>query len=999
MVQYSSPRQRYLTLFYENPQAYLDAIAEDNEKIKAVPLTLIFSSVFAGVTQGLVLGLAAFAVGAAQLLIAELSRPGNPREDAKRANTYSGALATRLARPGQTIPAIFTSASLDPTGGFRTGGDMIYYKIITYNGSQSVKARYVISHGQIGSVDLMATTLNEQPVSQIDSRLYNLTWHDGNDLQISDPRFEEYCQHIAIANNNGCGVGLISESISLEAPSLTDIKVSGDEFEAYPPTRQYLALSGDKLSQSLFLVSNKNKIVSGMIETYLITASTPFAFNPAHIFYYEIAYYQTTRRVTSMDLTMALLIDARNDRGEELQFGCLYTLFIRPYSSSSYVGVCHFLVKSYSHVRIFRQLSVTNLAFNIYKLEIRPVAHLAAPALPVYDLLDIGVINNYPSAFDIGGGVFPTISGQITINTMSVDDINRSISQYKADRPTNSAQQGPTLILTGVNEIESATASPVAKDFSLKGLATVELELTLSAQLNGQVDASFFVTEGIITKALLASATADAGSTPTSLNYLPGHGVVVTAPGGVYLRNLSKRIEGEVQTTTATTINTAVNLQWETGDKWLVYDTHSSCWWPEIYEHLTADPKFGLTGKIAADYYNDYPNLVDSTRWVEGTNEHNQFFAWHGVFNQAQRLSQINAENSPKVLLKSWRGGGNRMGFEPERTPINMPNPVIFNTSNCKGIREVFTTASLDAPTQVVYTYLHKEARIPLEQAIVFNEVSLSAESHDAVLGLVPPRISSVQNNNCTSEAQAITASRILLNLARYGGRNGCTFDSIAIESATVRLAHAFRLVTAHTAYDGQLDGVVVDATTTEFRLDKDPVILSGITSAVFAGGLIDTKVDFVANGVEVGDLVRNQETGSVSPIAAVTSTTLDCLPSIGADVQYEILNLTPSNLRLSVGGAVPQGARPFTAQYIDGHVWLTVMGVQPDILDPVVITRIGEDDRLYQSVSQIVALGQPNDQGVADYRVTIAGTNWTPKFYDYSDVEVRTRSSLINPA
>jgi hypothetical protein len=962
-------------------------------------------------------------------------------------------------------PAIFCSVANDSTGGVRTGGDLIYGRISTKDGSQTAYARYFISHGEIGNIDLARTILNDQPISHYSDRTVQLTWRPGNQSQTVPAEFAEFSQNVPASVNNLIGTRLITETgtqsvgsftvanpaaltvgatywapypqyptvrtsflvtsivgalvtintsqslaigtsiyasvgattalttVAATPATTTTLTVTAEEFEAYAGTTQYIAVSNSGATRTFFRVADRQQVVINGIESFYVTTSPaiPTSANGLNAIYsYQPAKYQSSKRVTRLDLNFSAQIWARNSNSELIDFAQIYTLRMRRYNTGSFIPVCHFYIRGQNPEPVYRGMEILNLPLSPYAVEIVPEIDAPTDGLPFYDLASTGVVNTFTSAVDIGGGAFPAIRIQGSLFTNPLSALNGIASQAKSRTPDNSPQRGQTLAIQGVNEIENPGANGKTYDLSFKGYCTVEAIVTFSPQIQGKADFLFFVEEGIITHKLLAAGTADTGSTGSTLTYLPGHGQTFAA--GLKLRNTRKRVEANVTAMTATTITTDAPLNWSVGDMWLLTGKHSSCWLPEIYSWLTVDPRFGVSRRVIADHYLDWPVLVENTKWVKGDNEHSQSFAWHGIINNSQELSAWNDTNCKKVMLKPWFG--RRKAYEPHRTPINMPAPVIFNASNAKDFELKYTTLNLNPTNAVTVVYSQKEPLITSEESLVFNTYAVSADTWDVARKLVPTKRQDFQNLECTSLAQAKMTAKLLLNIARYEGRQALSLSAVDIESISLRLGHAVRVQTAHTNYKAEHDGVVVAVGVNGFRLDREFRMAEGLTTDANPAGLTDVNAHFVAAGVAIGDLVRNVETGITSPITAVTATTLTCTPIIPIDTYYEIQDMTTSGLVMATTNQAP---RAFTVSYVAGRVWYQVAGVQPEVTDAVAIGVSTSKDRLFQVVAINSDFGQPDENSQRRYSTALTCTNWTPDLFNYDDVRVSDRDGVYN--
>lgn len=788
-------------------------------------------------------------------------------------------------------------------------------------------------------------------------------------------------RNIPIATINGQPTG-----------TTTTLAVSATEFEGFGSGALYVATYPGGTTE--FKIINKVRLQSSNNnEVFAITTSVPVpASGITQIYSYQTAYYQSTRRSTELHLNLLAKIWARNDRGELIDFTQIYRLEMRQYNTGAYTPLFNFIIRSKNPATLYRAIELINLPLAPYAVRIVPVFTLDI-GFVVYELNDSGVINTYNTGINISanGVAIPSIRIQGVLSTLSIAQINALADQSKNRTPDNSPQSSPTLVIQSVNEIEANGASGRAVNLGLPGLAGVTAQINFNEQISGQVNLLFFIDEGIITHKLLAAGTADAASTSSTLNYLPGHGQ--TFAPGLFLRNTDRRIQSPVVGMTATTITTQDPLNWLEGENWYLSGRHSSCWLPEIYSWIASDPRFGVSKRVIADHYLDWPVLVENTRWVEGNNEHGQFFAWHGIVNQSQELSRWNDDQAKKVMLKSWFG--RRKAYEPHRTPPNMPRPVIYNGSNSKNVSLRYTTLDINPVNVCNVIYSQKEIRQNNEPSLIINTQDVSADTWSVARGLTDPKVLTISNPECTSIAQAKKQAQLTLNIARYEGRIALSLDAVDIESIGLRLGNAILVQTYNTSYSAEYQGAVIETGASGFRVSATLRLAEGLSTDANATGLTDVNADFIKCGIVVGDMVQNVETGIMSPITAVTATTITCTPAIPIDTYYQIIDLTHAQSVITTQGERP---RAFTSSVIGGKVWLQVAGAQPDVSDPIAIGHINKYDRYFQVVAIEPDYGRPSEDGKRAYRVAITGTNWTNKLFQFADVRVKDRDGVYNP-
>jgi hypothetical protein len=169
------------------------------------------------------------------------------------------------------------------------------------------------------------------------------------------------------------------------------------------------------------------------------------------------------------------------------------------------------------------------------------------------------------------------------------------------------------------------------------------------------------------------------------------------------------------------------------------------------------------------------------------------------------------------------------------------------------------------------------------------------------------------------------------------------------------------------------------------FRLDKELVLCRGTAIGSNINGLRDTEMDFIAAGIQVGDLIRNLTTGITSSITTVLISSLGCLP-ISDNQDYEIIDTTLSGLsaRSSFSDNSYKIQSILQSVDVNGVQWLQASSQQPELGSVVSITSASENKRIFQCLGVTPVF---NSIGGDDkFECQIFGSNWDDRFFDYSD-------------
>lgn len=1062
----------------EHPDEYLEMLGKAaSENTNGPLLGILLSSAFVGISGGtwLAIGLSLVS-GLVQWWLAP-QPPAQRQPDAVFQPTYGNESLGGFARFGQTIPAVWCSRTLDPTGGVVVGGDLVHSRIETIEGNQITYARFIVSHGEIGAIDLTQTTVNEQPIQQFSDRDIKQSWQSGkiNQLPLADYPF--YSQNLPVSVNATCGAGLVSKQVSggsdkigvtnianfsktyniglgltgqrwyrlnvvperfftiasvdtanstittnqdmrpylaigqtvqFSTPaggiagSITSLPVAtssvfivpANEFESYSGGVKYLAANQSTSSQgeiyTPFRILEKIKTVTNNVAYYSLTSDTILPPGNSTVYSYNIIQYQTTKRVDRLDLNFQAQVWARNPEGSLIDFVQAYSVWIKPVGTAALQRVCYFYIRSSNPGTLLRSLKLADMALNSYQVEVRPELlnnQTSFGSFPVIVLRGEGAFVDVPFT----GG---SIQCQGSINAESIAALVSLSDQSKERAPDNSAQRGSTLVLQHVNEIQQRDSSNNIVDCSYKGYATVEVSIRASEVVGRSQNFAFFITEGIIVNKL--EYLVNSLDSLATVLYTGSPIGVDTAIDKWYVRNLDKRKQGLVVASTSYSLTTLENLDWEYGDRALVFRRGSTCWWPEIYADLSSEAKYGASDALVSDYYLDYKQLINNAQWVSGDNEHNSIFAWHGAITAATELAVLNNNNCKKVMLLPSRTDG-KAGFFEQKTP---PIKAFYNSANSSDVRVEYVSAIRNKVNTIVVVYREQEAYYDNASRLKFSPRSITIQTVEAYNQQVAEVRNVVQLAECTSRLQAIKTGQIMLNIVRYGSKIAATLKGSTIESLNLAVGSLFDLRTSDMVITQEYCGVVVEVGLDGlFRLDKELVISAGIAAGSNPTGLSDNTADYIQAGVAIGDIVRRLDNSAHSVISAVGRSSLDCVPLIPDQAEYEIIDNTLSTLKLRT---VTEDDRYLVESVesiinpLDNIQWLRASREPPMVGDSVGIGLEVEQRRVFQCLAVSPTIGQADANGRAVVECPIIGANWDDRFFDYRDTVIIDRTGVI---
>jgi hypothetical protein len=210
---------------------------------------------------------------------------------------------------------------------------------------------------------------------------------------------------------------------------------------------------------------------------------------------------------------------------------------------------------------------------------------------------------------------------------------------------------------------------------------------------------------------------------------------------------------------------------------------------------------------------------------------------------------------------------------------------------------------------------------------------------------------------------------------------------------------------TASTEYLDEVSGTVVETNNNgEFRLDRNMTIASGITTGTNPFGMRDGNARFDVAGVKVGDYIRNIDTGTISTVTAVTGTDLGCTEIFDPLTNYEIIGIDTTGQSIIVSNEVTVIPPRNFNRRVDarGIVWYSIASsplTLPKVGNAVAIGRDYIHNRLYQVLSISPEISDSSDKSnIARIKTGLITSNWNPKMFEYTDIEITTRDRAINP-
>jgi len=590
--------------------------------------------------------------------------------------------------------------------------------------------------------------------------------------------------------------------------STTSITVEEEDFERFTPSELYQVNRGGA-SQNFSLVDQN------AVSKSLTVTPTVNLVRGDKIYAYFVAKYETTKRVSELHLNCAFSLYARDEENELLPHGSLFDLFLRG-DGGVFVRIARFLVATKNPNPVYRGIRLKNLPLGKWFVELRPLPAIENSAIPIRRISGDGKFATISSGVTLGGKLIT-----YEVENQGIISAAEASKLITYDEKTQvSTEQGPSGRIITVNEVVtlSALGRPAGSN-RYPGFATIYHRFLASNRINSAPNTSVLVRRGWIGRQHLAAGVAGGGSSGATLADVAADFTNQGVNSQCIVRNLSKRIESPVSTHGSNVLTSIASLRWEAGDRYLVYSRTSSCFFPDHYANLLADPIDGLGAKIDADNFIDYPSIVEARRFCAA----NKFY-WDGIIDKSIPFPDWATQEAAGSLLFTSRIDG-RWGLVPER---DQPVSAIFNSANIlvDSFEERYVDWSEQELNTVIITYEDgADGRFEQKTAIV--------QTQEAFNGSVDRVEESLTMLSIKNAAQAIKFAQVFLKTRRQQDRV-CQFQT-DLQALYVQPGDLMIVQHRITEYELEISGVVTlaepfNAGTQTITLSKTPAIEVGST-------------------------------------------------------------------------------------------------------------------------------------------------------------------------
>jgi hypothetical protein len=662
---------------------------------------------------------------------------GNRKKNTEDSDTASNVpgfdSAPAPPRLGGVIPLVFTNTDTNNQGSLAIPGDVIYSRIATFNGEQTLYLLRSLGLGEFLSINSDESFINGQLKENYPTDNIFTEYKLGTSTQTPYPQILNYSQVISPRSLNVCAAQWLWDSGS------NDI-FNGNGFETDEDVTDRFTFGSE------YIVNNTRfRITSIDRDNNLVTTNTFLPTTGGDVFYRIIkATYTTTKRCNRIDLNFRCQLFAIDDEGESAKAATVFQLFIDG------IYLQNFVIQHEEQNVFRRSLTIQGLSLSKHKIELIPYA----------EGNEEGVLNSREAIeLDDSGILQTSIIAGVTIvyesrNGLITGWISRTNGK---DFQTISTTNTPPITLTSVNEIVTPDAIGQSRVTNYKNLVLAYDEIKADPALSGSITRSDKVEKGIKGRQHLFTGLAGSGSTSGSLIDPSANFSFDSYESSftIIIRNISKKIEANITNFTTTTI-TSNNLGWGVGDRYLVFFIDSINYFPDLYVYLLLNKETGLGNYIQEDFI-DFPSIVSSRAFVKANN-----FFWDNVITDKIQFDSFVTQESLASTLFPTKFSGN-FGLIPEQETLPTG---IYSVSNI--IPGSFEQSNPDPRTinQVNLTYS------ALEDDSTRVDTTITVLTNEAAQGIDPLVVESLNYKSITNEAQAITVASRYLKSRRIQDRS-----------------------------------------------------------------------------------------------------------------------------------------------------------------------------------------------------------------------------------
>lgn len=347
------------------------------------------------------------------------------------------------------------------------------------------------------------------------------------------------------------------------------------------------------------------------------------------------------------------------------------------------------------------------------------------------------------------------IKGSSTSSVSERNYINITLRENYDKRVASSDSGAPLKLLT-VSEI--TYPSQVEADITYKGICVLGAKIRTSDRMSGAPELSLFISEGRVIRNHVSAGIHQGTNGLVLLNYEENFTTPEIVSGVTFAYNLETGLINQIGTKeNANEINTPT-INWNTGDRFVLFNIDSSNYFPDIYVDMLINPEGGLGGLIEASEFIDYESIVEANRFVKANN----FFFDGVLIDQKEFAAWATEEAALSKLVPSKIEG--KFGLIIEKQ--DLPTEAIFNESNIikDSFEEEYVPWQENSINQVVLTYTNGA---DLQRPIT----AVTARAKELNQGLEKLVTFNIDGLSVTDTAQAISVASLILKSKRLQNR------------------------------------------------------------------------------------------------------------------------------------------------------------------------------------------------------------------------------------
>lgn len=708
IIQWNNAEKHRLTVM--KLEVYNPSAVVNGKVVAAVGLAVLGF----GVALALGAGLAtAIAIGAAIGYRMLRGNPNSKKAQVKEQRTVNAPGFDSTPTPpqiGAVIPLVYCNTSLNFNGGIRSsGGSVIFSRIITSGNAQILAMARCIGLGKISFINPTKMLVDGQPIDNFLATEIVTQYSSGD---FNQPRFAGlpfYSQASSVPSNNQVG---LSKRGKVKAVDFNILVVDDEDYDNFNPSEIYYLGGYD------YRLTNKATPNRIFFNKQILNAPMD-----APVYCRYKSKFKTSKRCTRVEINMLASVWCRDKEGNLKQSAIAAALYINA------VFITNFYIVNSKEGDLRRTITVASLPLGQHLIEIYPLESI--PVGSQYIRLDDSqIITTLPIPY--GGGVVALIAEFKLENNLPYATVNSLI--LGTDRPQKSTDRGATIKITSINQIVLPTDIGQSSITNYPSLKLVYNELTASDRLSQSPTISDFIEQGVPYRNHIAAGVASPTSASNSLITFVDLSQVSV---GHIVRNITRQAESAIVNIIGTQVISSSSLNWQSGDKFLIYFTAPITYFPDVFVHSLLAPE--NMGYANNEKFIDYPSICKSRKFCVN----NKFFFNDEITNQVRWDEWVSRESMASLLFPTDFSG--TFGLLPEESS----EPVaIFTASNILPGSYRESPPDTKEINAVQLTYNSRE------DDNIFKK-TLTVLTQDAYLGIEQLKLESLEYESISSQSQA----------------------------------------------------------------------------------------------------------------------------------------------------------------------------------------------------------------------------------------------------